>query len=52
MEAIKDKRKGEKSPLHRLHFEARPNAAGVVASINTPAQQEGKEIQGKVKKRG
>lgn len=43
MEGIKDKREGEKSPLHRLHFEVRPNAAGIVTSFNTPAQREGKE---------
>lgn len=43
MEGIKDKREGEKSPLHRLHFEVRPNAAGTVTSFNTPAQREGKE---------
>lgn len=43
MERIKDKREREKSPLHRLHFEVRPNAAEIVTSFNTPAQQERKE---------
>lgn len=45
MEGIKDKREGKKSPLHRLHFEVRPNAAaaGIVTSFNTPAQREGIE---------
>ena len=42
IEGIKDKREGEKSPLHRLHFEVRPNAAGIVTSFNTPAQRERK----------
>ncbi len=40
MEGIKDKREREKSILHRLHFEVRPNAAGVVTSFHTPAQRE------------
>lgn len=43
MEGIKDKREREKSPLRRLHFEVRPDAAGIVTSLNTPAQREGKE---------
>lgn len=43
MEGIKDKREREKSILHRLHFEARPDAAGVVTSFRTPAQRERKE---------
>lgn len=43
MEGIKDKREGEKSPLHRLHFEVQPNAAGIVTSFNIPAQRGGKE---------
>lgn len=41
MEGIKDKREGEKTPLHRLHFEARPNASGIVTSLNIPAQRGG-----------
>lgn len=41
MEGMKDKREGEKSPLHRQHFELQPNAAGIVTSFNTPAQREG-----------
>lgn len=43
MEGIKDKREGEKIPLHRLHFEVRPNTAGIVTAFNIPAQQEGIE---------
>lgn len=43
MDGIKDRRVGEKSPLHRLHFEVRPSAAGIVTSFNTPAEQEGEE---------
>lgn len=43
MEGIKDEREGEKSPLHRLHFEVRPSAAGIVTSFNTPAQRERKQ---------
>lgn len=43
MEGIKDNREGEKSPLHRLHFEVRPNAVGIVTSFSTPAQREEKE---------
>lgn len=42
IEGIKDKREIEKSPLRRLHFEVRPDAAGRVTSFNTPAQREGK----------